>query len=159
MGISNNKFLDNMGGINVIYPIKTYDIVSFGSIRNSKVGLFEVSALEKLDIDNEKTKFSEDQKESNAGNYFEAKLSGFFLKDQYDVADWFNQNINRKYVVVIVYNNGIIKVAGTPNQPLKLRSNPESGTFETLNGFNILFSKNMPKRAYYLDELPTVVAS
>ncbi len=158
MNNSTNNYMDNMGGINKIYPIELSQIKSFSDIADSKVNTFEVYELESLAVDKEQTGFSEEQKKSNAGYYFNANVSAFFNKDQYELANWLNENINRKFIVVVTYNNGIIKVIGTPNQPLKLSANSEAGTIENINGFNINFSKRQPRRAYFLDALPTVVA-
>lgn len=148
-----------MGGINKIYPLKLSEIKTFNDIADSKVNSFEVYALEALDVDNDEITYSENQKTSKAGDYFTASLEAFYLKDQYEIGNWINTNKNYRFVVVIVYNNGIIKVAGTLQQPLKLTSNPASGSVNNANGIGISFSEKMLQRAYYLDALPTIVAS
>lgn len=148
-----------MGGINKIYPLLPDQIKTFNQISNSKVSQFEVYSLDPLAVDNEQTTFVEPQKQVAAGYYYTAKLDTFYNKDNHELAVWINDNQNRRFVVVIVYSNGIIKVAGTLQQPLRLIANPESGSTSKLNGVDISFSGKMLKRALFLDSLPAIVAS
>lgn len=157
MGTETNYYMDNFGGIDKIYPIDIDDIATFDQIFHSKVYQFTVYSLNVLSVDKEQTQFSEPHKKTSSGNYFDTKLKAVIPKDRQELLRWANESQDKRFLLVMVDNNGIIKVAGTPDEPLQLFADYSPGNIDKLNNYKITFERKMRTRAYFLDALPNEV--
>ena len=84
--------------------------------------------------------FEEKEQKTNAGISYLQKISGFYPKITPTVVSLFTQMRNRKFIVKITDNNGLLRLAGTLEQPLEFGFSLSTGNNPaTRNGITFEF--------------------
>lgn len=147
-----------MGGIQKIYPIPVSIIDAFDDVYNAEINNFTI--LEGLNYDflyviKDMIKFSQEKKESADGTYYETRLEVFTPTDRIELQRLVNTFETTHYIVVYQDNNGYYKVIGTPDEPLNIEADLDSGQIESgLNGYKITFQRKLRSRSPFIEALP-----
>lgn len=85
--------------------------------------------------------FEEKQEQSAAGSYFNQKLSGFYPKINPTAIALFSEMQNQYFIVIVLDNNGQLRMVGNLEQPLKMRYSLSTGSNPaTRNGVEYEFA-------------------
>lgn len=143
---------DNLGGLYYFKFIPVDDVVSIVEPLNSKV--CEPVVLNNLArwfncYATEGTiKYTEEKQQSPHGDYYKAKLTAFIPKDRAEVINQINLMNNKLFVIDYTDNNGLRKLVGTINNPLRFSDNLDTGSnAANRNGFTIEFVGDILKKA------------
>jgi len=96
----------------------------------------------------ETLQFTENQNRDAQGNFYEQSLSGFYPKDQENVASLFEGMAAERFIVIFRDNNGYYKLLGSLANPCKFTATFESGdSANGRNGYSFEFTRTDVEKA------------
>ncbi len=144
-----NKPSDNLGGLLLIWAVPPTDIiVSLNSVDFlSTQNIFEIyCTLGSMS-------FTEKEVQEKYGTAYKNELNAFIPKDSLEVLKIINEMSGRKWVVVMMDQNGYFKVAGTPEIPLRVSFDLDTGADTAdRNGHSISFYGTQTSKAKFIDD-------
>lgn len=96
----------------------------------------------------ETLQFTENQNRDAQGNFYEQSLSGFYPKDQENIASLFEGMAAERFIVIFRDNNGYYKLLGSLANPCKFTATFESGdSANGRNGYSFEFTRTDVEKA------------
>lgn len=131
-----NKPSDNLGGLLSIWAVPPSDIyISF-----NVVSFLTTDNIIEIYCSPGSISFTEKESQEKYGLGYKNELKAFIPKDSPDTQAIINDMSNRKWVVILLDQNEQFKVAGTPEIPLRVSFDLETGAdTPDRNGHSISF--------------------
>ncbi len=142
-----NKPSDNLGGLLSIWAIPPDDItISFNTAN------FRTTAnIIEMYCSPESISFTEKESQENYGLGYKNELNAFIPKDSPKTQAIINDMIGRKWVIIMLDQNEYYKVAGTPEIPLRVSFDLDSGAdTPDRNGHTVSFYGNQISKARFI---------
>ncbi len=146
---------DNLGGIFSLKVIPVEDITSIPETAEGVIHHAIITANNGRWLDFYATEYTldykEEQQSSEQGDYFSKVLTGKVPKNRPLLVDQFNQFKNRRFVLLIKYNNGTTILVGNIDEPLTFKSTHTSkAEFTARNETDFTFTgKGIDKSPFY----------
>lgn len=157
MSLSTQDFLDNLGGINTIIPIKLQYIVTFDKIYYGKINDFTVYTRTPAYFEKTSVKLTHNKIKGSQGKHYNNSIAFVIPKDRIELFSWVLDSDEEEFVVIYIDNNDKIKVLGTLEEPLHFSADLDPGQVEKLNGYKVIFSRKSRTRPYFIDDLPEII--
>ena len=144
-----NKPSDNMGGLLSIWAVPPSDItISYNtSIFSTTDNIIEIYCSPGS------ISFSEKATQEKYGLGFKNEINAFIPKDSEQAQSIINDMIGRKWVVILLDQNEQFKVAGTPEIPLRVSFDLDTGTdTPDRNGHSISFYGTQTSKAKFITD-------
>jgi len=144
-----NKPSDNMGGLLSIWAVPPSDIIiSY----NTAIFLSTDNIIE-MYCSPGSISFSEKATQEKYGLGFKNEINAFIPKDSEQAQSIINDMIGRKWVVILLDQNEQFKVAGTPEIPLRVSFDLDTGTdTPDRNGHSISFYGTQTSKAKFITD-------
>ena len=119
-----NKPTDNLGGLLSIWAVPPSDItISFNTAN------FRTTAnIIEMYCSPGSLSFSEKESLETCGTVYKTEINGFIPKDSPEVLAIVNDMSRRKWVIILLDQNEYYKVAGTPEIPLRVSFDLDTGS-------------------------------
>ena len=118
-----NKPSDNLGGLLKIWAVPPRDIfISFNA-----VSFFTTDNIIEMYCSLGSISFTEKESQEKYGLGYKNELNAFIPKDSSETLALINDMIGRKWVVIMLDQNEYYKVAGTPEIPLRVSFDLDTG--------------------------------
>jgi hypothetical protein len=142
-----NKPSDNLGGILKIWAIPPDDIIIGFNTANFKT----TANISELYCSPGSISFTEKESQEKYGLGYKNQLNAFIPKDSPEVQSIINSMSGRKWVVVFLDQNEQFKVAGTPEIPLRVSFDLDTGAdTPDRNGHSISFYGIQTSKAKFI---------
>ncbi len=144
-----NKPSDNLGGLLKIWAVPPTDIV----IGINTVYFITTENIIEIYCSPGSLSFTEKATQEKYGLGYKNELNAFIPKDRPDVLQIINQMSSRKWVVILLDQNEQFKVAGTPEIPLRVSFDLDTGAdTPDRNGHSISFYGTQTSKAKFIDD-------
>ena len=142
-----NKPSDNLGGLLSIWAVPPSDItISFNA-----VSFFTTDNIIEMSCSPGSISFTETQVQEKYGLGYKNELNAFIPKDSPEVQSIINDMIGRKWIVVFLDQNEQFKVAGTPEIPLRVSFDLDTGAdTPDRNGHSISFYGTQTEKSRFI---------
>jgi hypothetical protein len=142
-----NKPSDNLGGLLFIWAVPPDDIVLGFNTANFKT----TANIIEMYCSPGSISFMEKETQEKYGLGFKIELNAFIPKDSPQTLAIINDMIGRKWVVVFQDQNELFKVAGTPEIPLHVSFDLDTGSDTAdRNGHSISFYGTQTSKARFI---------
>ena len=144
-----NKPSDNLGGLLAIWAVPPDDItISFNTAN------FRTTAnIIEMYCSPGSISFTEKESQEKYGLGYKNELNAFIPKDTLETMAIINQMIGRKWVVILLDQNEQFKVAGTPEIPLRVSFDLDTGgDTPDRNGHSISFYGTQTSKAKFISD-------
>ena len=118
-----NKPSDNLGGLLFIWAVPPDDI----SIGFNAVSFFSTDNIIELYCSPGSISFTEKESQEKYGLGYKNEINAFIPKDSPETQAIINDMIGRKWVVILLDQNEQFKLAGTPEIPLRVSFDLDTG--------------------------------
>jgi len=118
-----NKPSDNLGGLLKIWAVSPCDI----SISFNAVSFITTDNIVEMYCSPGSISFTEKMTQEKYGLGYKNEINAFIPKDSEEVQSIINDMIGRKWVVILLDQNEKFKVAGTPEIPLRVSFDLDTG--------------------------------
>ena len=143
-----NKPSDNLGGLLAIWAVPPTDII----VSLNSVDFLSTQNIIEIYCTPGSLSFTEKESQEKYGTAFKNELNAFIPKDSPDVLRIINQMSGRKWVVILLDQNEQFKVAGTPEIPLRVSFDLDTGAdTPDRNGHSISFYGTQTSKAKFID--------
>jgi hypothetical protein len=140
-----NKPSDNLGGLLKIWAVPSEDIIVGINTANFKT----MANIIELYCSPGSISFTETQVQEKYGLGYKNQLNAFIPKDSPEVQTIINDMTGRKWVVVLLDQNEQFKVAGSPEIPLRVSFDLDTGAdAPDRNGHFISWNANVKSKIY-----------
>ena len=144
-----NKPSDNLGGLLSIWAVPPKDI----SISFNSVSFFTTDNIIEIYCSPGSISFTEKESQEKYGLGYKNVLNAFIPKDSPEVQSIINSMSGRKWVVVFLDQNEQFKVAGTPEIPLRVSFDLDTGSdTPDRNGHAISFYGTQSSKAKFISD-------
>jgi len=142
-----NKPSDNLGGLLSIWAVPPSDIyISFNA-----VSFFTTENIIEMYCSPGSISFTEKATQEKYGLGYKNQLNAFIPKDSPEVQSIINDMSRRKWVVILLDQNEQFKVAGTPEIPLRVSFDLDTGIdTPDCNGHSISFYGTQTSKAKFI---------
>lgn len=142
-----NKPSDNLGGLLSIWAVPPADI----NIGFNAVSYFTTDNIVELYCSPGSISFTEKESQEKYGLGYKNQLNAFIPKDSPEVQSIINNMTGRKWVVIFQDQNEQFKVAGTPEIPLRVSFDLDTGSdTPDRNGHSISFYGTQTSKAKFI---------
>ena len=144
-----NKPTDNLGGLLKLWAVPPDDItISFNTANfRSTANIIEMYCS------TGSISFTEKESQEKYGLGYKNELNAFIPKDSPEVQAIINDMSNRKWVVILLDQNEQFKVAGTPEIPLRVSFDLDTGAdTPDRNGHSISFYGTQTSKAKFISD-------
>jgi hypothetical protein len=144
-----NKPSDNLGGLLFIWAVPPDDITFGFNTANFKT----TANIIEMYCSPGSISFTEKESQEKYGLGYKNELNAFIPKDSPEVQALINQMTGRKWVVVFLDQNEQFKVAGTPEIPLRVSFDLDTGQdTPDRNGHSISFYGTQTAKAKFISD-------
>jgi hypothetical protein len=144
-----NKPSDNLGGLLAIWAVPPDDIY----IGFNAVSFFTAENIIEMYCSPGSISFTEKETQEKYGLGYKNELNAFIPKDSLEVQAIINYMTGRKWVVIFLDQNEQFKVAGTPEIPLRVSFDLDTGAdTPDRNGHSISFYGTQTSKAKFIDD-------
>lgn len=144
-----NKPSDNLGGLLKIWAIPPDDL----SISFNAVSFFTTDNIIEMYCSPGSISFTEKETQEKYGLGYKNQLNAFIPKDSPETQTIINDMSGRKWVVVLQDQNEQFKVAGTPEIPLRVSFDLDTGMdTPDRNGHSISFYGTQTSKARFISD-------
>ena len=144
-----NKPSDNMGGLLKIWAVPP-GVITIGS---NTVSFSNTDTIVKMYCSPGSMSFSEKQTKGKPGTSYKTEISGFVPKDSQEVQVIIDDMSRRKWVVIYMDQNEQYKVAGTPDNPLRVSFDLGTGADTSeRNGHEVSFYGVQVEKAKFVGD-------
>lgn len=142
-----NKHTDNLGGLLSVWAVPPTDI----SIGINAVSFMTTDNIIKLYCSPDSISFTEKESQEKYGVVYKTEINGFIPKDSPEIVEIINAMCRRKWVVILLDQNEQFKVSGTPENPLRVSFDLDTGS-ETAerNGHTVSFYGIQTSKAKFI---------
>lgn len=95
---------------------------------------------------------AEPEVESDAGNYFENSVGGFYVGDSTAFRRLLRDMQHKKFILKVRDNEGKLKLVGTVDEPLRFKADYQAGTVGGLKGYRFTFYNAQVERCFILTQ-------
>lgn len=143
-----NKPSDNLGGLLSIWAVPPTDLV----ILINSVSFLSTENIIELYCSPGSLSFTEKESLEKSGTVYKTELKAFIPRDSLEVLQIINDMSGRKWVVIMLDQNEQFKVAGTPEIPLRVSFDLDTGTDTAeRNGHSVSFYGTQISKARFID--------
>lgn len=144
-----NKPSDNLGGLLAIWAVPPDDIVISLNTANFRT----TANIIKIYCSPGSISFTEKETQEKFGLGYKNELNAFIPKDSPETQAIINDMSGRKWVVILMDQNEQFKVAGTPEIPLRVSFDLDTGSDTAdRNGHSISFYGTQTTKARFIDD-------
>ncbi len=144
-----NKPSDNLGGLLRIWAVPPTDI----TISLNSISFSATQNIVEIYCTPGSMSFTEKESQEKHGTAYKNELKAFIPKDSPDALTIIIQMSGRKWVVVMMDQNGYFKVVGTPEIPLRVSFDLDSGADTAdRNGHSISIYGTQSSKAKFIDD-------
>lgn len=144
-----NKPTDNLGGLLSIWAIPPAEL----TINLNTISFSSTANIIQLYCSSGSLSFSEKETKENLGTVYQTEINAFIPKDSPEAQEIINGMSRRKWVVIILDQNEQFKVAGTPQIPLRVSFNLETGSdIPDRNGHTVSFYGKQISKAQFIQD-------
>ncbi len=144
-----NKPSDNMGGLLSIWAVPPTDV----AIGFESISFLTTDNIIQLYCSPGSLSFIEKQSIEKAGTVYKTQINAFTPKDSPEVQAIINSMSGRKWVIILLDQNEQYKVAGTPDIPLRVSFDLDTGSdTPDLNGHSISFYGTQTSKAKFITD-------
>lgn len=142
-----NKPSDNLGGLISIWAVPPADV----NIGFNNVNLLSTDNIIELYCSPGSLSLTEKETNEKPGKLYKTELNAFIPKDSLEVLQLITTMSGRKWVVILLDQNEQFKVAGTPEIPLRVSFDLDTGS-DTMerNGHTISFYGTQLSKARFI---------
>lgn len=143
---------DNIGGCVSFQFIPFEDVASINIIDSTKKSITLKAGKSWFTgyATQQTLKYTEKQKHTENGIYYDKSIVGFVPKDTEDILELFSEMENQFFIIRYIDSNGQEKVAGTIDEPLKFTSDFDTGNdTSSRNGHFFTFEAESTEKAFY----------
>ena len=142
-----NKPSNNLGGLLKIWAVPPDDITISINTTNFK----STANIIEMYCSPGSLSFTEKESQENYGLGYKNGINAFIPKDSPETQAIINDMIGRKWVVIMLDQNEYYKVAGTPEIPLRVTFDLDSGADTAdRNGHTVSFYGNQISKARFI---------
>lgn len=143
-----NKPSDNLGGLLSIWAVPPADLIlSFNA-----VSFFTTDNIIKMYCSPGSMSFTEKATQEKYGLGYKNELNAFIPKDSEQTQAILNDMVGRKWVVILLDQNEQYKVAGTPEIPLRVLFDLDTGSDTAdRNGHSVSFYGTQTAKARFIE--------
>jgi hypothetical protein len=142
-----NKPSNNLGGLLKIWAVPPDDLTISINTANFKT----TANIIEMYCSPGSISFTEKESQENYGLGYKNELNAFIPKDSPETQSIINDMIGRKWVVIMLDQNEYYKVAGTPEIPLRVSFDLDSGAdTPDRNGHSISFYGTQISKARFI---------
>ena len=142
------KTADNLGGLIAIWAVPPADI----SIGFNTVSFYTTDNIIALYCSPGSLSFSEKTTKEKMGTVYQAEISAFIPKDTPESQSVIHALTGRKWVVILLDQNEYYKVSGTPEIPLRVSFDLDTGTdTPDRNGHSVTFYGTQTEKARFIE--------
>ena len=142
-----NKPSDNLGGLLSIWAVPPSDI----SISFNAASFLSTDNIIEIYCSPGSISYTEKESQEKYGLGYKNEINAFIPKDTEEAESIINDMTGRKWVVILLDKNEKFKVAGTPEIPLRVSFDLDTGTDTAdRNGHSISFYGNQTNRARFI---------
>ena len=143
-----NKPSDNLGGLLKIWAVPPDDIVIGFNTTNFRT----TANIIEMYCSPGSMSFTEKETQEKYGLGYKNEINAFIPKDSPETQAIINDMIGRKWVVIILDQNQLFKVAGTPEIPLRVSFDLDTGSDTSdRNGHSISFYGTQSSKAKFIN--------
>ena len=144
-----NKPSDNLGGLLSIWTVPPDDIV----LGFNTVYFITTANIIEIYCSPGSISFTEKETQEKYGLGYKNELNAFIPKDSPETQVIINDMSGRKWVVILLDQNEQFKVAGTPEIPLRVSFDLDTGSdTPDRNGHSISFYGTQTSKAKFIDD-------
>ncbi len=144
-----NKPSDNLGGLLKIWAVPPDDITISFNTANFKT----TANIIEMYCSPGSISFTEKESQENYGLGYKNELNAFIPKDSPETQAIINDMIGRKWVVIMLDQNEYYKVAGTPEIPLRVSFDLDTGSdTPDRNGHPVSFYGTQISKARFISD-------
>jgi hypothetical protein len=144
-----NKPSDNLGGLLSIWAVPSKDI----SICFNTVSFFSTDNIIEIYCSPGSISFTEKESQEKYGLGYKNEFNAFIPKDSPEVQSIINSMSGRKWVIIFLDQNEQFKVAGTPEIPLRVSFDLDTGSdTPDRNGHLISFYGTQTSKAKFISD-------
>jgi hypothetical protein len=144
-----NKPSDNLGGLLVIWAVPPADL----SISFNTVNFLTTDNIIELYCSPGSISFTEKETQEKYGLGYKNEINAFIPKDTPEVQSIINDMSGRRWVVILMDQNEQFKVAGTPETPLRVSFDLDTGMdTQDRNGHSISFYGTQKTKAIFISD-------
>jgi len=144
-----NKPSDNLGGLLFIWAVPPDDIVLGFNTANFRT----TANMIKIYCSSGSISFTEKETQEKFGLGYKNELNAFIPKDSPETQAIINDMSGRKWVVILMDQNEQFKIAGTPEIPLRVSFDLDTGSDTAdRNGHSISFYGSQTSKAKFIDD-------
>jgi hypothetical protein len=142
-----NKPTDNLGGLLKIWAVPPTDI----NISSNSISFSSTQNIIEIYCTPGSLSFTEKESQEKYGTAYKNELNAFIPKDRQETLAIINQMSGRKWVVILLDQNEQFKVAGTPEIPLRVSFDLDTGADTAdRNGHSISFYGTQSSKAKFI---------
>lgn len=140
---------DNLGGLLSIWAVPPADIY----IGFNAVSFFTTDNIIEMYCSAGSISFTEKETQEKYGLGYKNQLNAFIPKDSPEVQSIINSMSGRKWVVILLDQNELFKVAGAPEIPLRVAFDLDTGSdTPDRNGHSISFYGTQTSKAKFISD-------
>ena len=144
-----NKPSDNLGGLLAIWAVPPADIY----IGFNAVSFFTTENIIEMYCSPGSISFTEKESQEKYGLGYKNEINAFIPKDSPETQAIINDMIGRKWVVILLDQNEQFKLAGTPEIPLRVSFDLDTGAdTPDRNGHAVSFYGIQTSKARFIDD-------
>ena len=144
-----NKPSDNLGGLLKIWAVPPDDIIISFNAANFR----STANIIEMYCSPGSISFTEKATQEKYGLGYKNEINAFIPKDSEETQAIINDMSGRKWVVILLDQNEQFKVAGTPEIPLRVSFDLDTGTdTPDRNGHSISFYGTQTSKAKFIDD-------
>ena len=148
-----NKPSDNLGGILKIWAIPPDDII----IGFNTANFITTANIIEMYCSPGSISFTEKESQEKYGLGYKNEINAFIPKDSPEVQSIINDMTGRKWVVILLDQNEQYKVAGTPEIPLRVSFDLDTGSdTPDRNGHSVSFYGTQTSKAKFISDPFTI---
>jgi len=151
---------DNIGGnfkfkFTPVNNIQSIAAISNGAI-HTEIKLYAGSRWYEGYATPESMNFSDQQQSSEHGAFHKKTFKGVIPKNRPELIDLFNSMKDRRFILIVYDNNGLIRLVGNKTEPLKFTSSGDTKTkYSERNEFEFQFyGEGIDKSPFYNVDCP-----
>jgi len=144
-----NKPSDNLGGLLSIWAVPPSDI----SISFNAASFLSTDNIIEMYCSPGSISFTEKESQEKYGLGYKNEINAFIPKDSEEAESIINDMTGRRWVVILLDQNEKFKVAGTPEIPLRVSFDLDTGTdTPDRNGHSISFYGTQTTKAKFITD-------
>ena len=144
-----NKPSDNLGGLLSIWAVPPSDI----SISFNAASFLSTDNIIEIYCSPGSISYTEKESQEKYGLGYKNEINAFIPKDTEEAESIINDMTGRRWVVILLDQNEMFKVAGTPEIPLRVSFDLDTGTdTPDRNGHSISFYGTQISKAKFISD-------